>query len=67
MTSPILVEVHEALVEGLHAVEVAGDHLLLELAEPVGFRDPLRHTRVHDQHLDGGHAAAAAGTREQPL
>ena len=39
---PILVEEHEALVEGLHAVEVARDHLLFELAETVGLRDPLR-------------------------
>ena len=64
---PVAVEVHEALVERLHAVEVAVGHLVLELGEPRRIGDPLAHPRVHDEHLDRGDAAPAAGTRQQAL
>ena len=61
------VEVHEALVERLHAVEVTVRHLVLELAEAVGLRDAFGDARVHHENLERRHAAAAAGTREQSL
>ncbi len=63
----VAVELHQALVEGLHAVQVAVGHLVVELGRARGVGDPFPHPRVHDEDLDRRNPPASTGAREQTL
>ena len=63
----VLVEVEQALVEGLHAVVLAlGDHLF-DRVRLLGVDDAVEDAAGHHQHLGRRDAAGAVGPLEEPL
>ena len=63
---PPLVELEKALVEGLHPVVVALGHQSFEPDRTFHLGEGFGDGSVHREHLDSGHAAPTAGTRQQP-
>jgi hypothetical protein len=61
------VEVHEALVERLHAVQVAVFHLLDQVVESLGVAQAFGDPRVRHEDLDRGHPTTAPCPRQQAL